>query len=83
MSRIKTLSDVYVRPQTLSKGSTVYLKLHILSSQIERLMFSKRSSLQRVKEIDETLSTLKSHYLSTKKNVEQIEEENEISDAEE
>lgn len=58
MPRIRMLSDVYVRPEPILRETTVYLKLHILASQMERLNYSKESNLQKVDQINKRLANL-------------------------
>ena len=67
MSRVKTLSDVYVRPEPLLRGRTSYLKLHILTNQLERLSYNKNSIIERLEQIDRKLDHLNYHFSILKK----------------
>ena len=69
MKRLKTLSDVYVRPKSISKGPTTFLQLHILSNQLERLSYNKEEILEKLEQIDSRLNYLKYHYTTLQKTI--------------
>lgn len=69
MARIKTLSDVYVRPESLLRGRTAYLKLHILTNQLDRLKYNRNSILERLEQVDRKLEHLNYHYSMLKKSI--------------
>lgn len=76
MPRIKALSDVYTRPESINRESQVFLKLHIINNQIERLMYNKQKHIEQINHIDSILENLRVLYTSNKKAIKLIEEKN-------
>ena len=69
MTKIKTLSDVYIAPKSILREHTSYLKLHFLSNQLERLEKNKKSILERLEQIERRIQNLKYHYEQMKEAV--------------
>ena len=82
MRKLKTLKDIYIQRKTITKGTLVYFRLHVLTNQIERLMHTKQGLLETLEDIDGKLACLKQHYDRTKKEIEQAEVKNDIKCAE-
>ena len=73
MPKIKTLSAVYTRPESINRESQVFLKLH---NQIERLLYNKQKHIEQINHIDSILENLRVLYTSNKKAIKLIEEKN-------
>ncbi|OYO59684.1 hypothetical protein C8E03_11430 [Lachnotalea glycerini] len=66
MQKIKTLSHVYVRPEPIMSGASIYLKLHIIASQMERLENTKESCLNKIDMANQRLELLENRYNNLK-----------------
>lgn len=62
MQKIKTLSNVYIRPEPIMSGTPLYLQLHIITSQMERLEATKENCLNKVELIDKRMEMLTKRY---------------------
>jgi len=76
MPKIRTLSDVYIAPKSILRKHTSYLKLHILSNQLERLKNNKNSILERLEQTERRIQSLKYHYEQMREAVYLQEQEN-------
>lgn len=76
MQKNKSLNDTCIQRKSLSKETTVYFKLHVITSQIERLSHSKEELLNKLAQIDSKIDSLKYQYNLTKKDIECIEAKN-------
>ncbi len=70
MQKVKTLSNIYVRPESLMRETSTYLNLHIITSQMERLKNNKKECFNKIDQIDKRLENLEKHYNSLKKAIE-------------
>lgn len=70
MVKIKTLSNMYIRPEPFIRETSVHLKLHILASQMDRLNNTKEACLNKVDQINKRLLSLKQRYSLFKKMIE-------------
>jgi hypothetical protein len=66
MQKIKTLSHIYQRPEPIMSGASVYLKLHIIASQMERLEATKEACMNKIDMADKRLELLEYRYNSLK-----------------
>lgn len=62
MQKIKTLSNVYLRPEPIMSGTPLYLQLHILSTQMERLHDTRENCLNKIELVDKKMEMLKKRY---------------------
>ncbi|RDU24974.1 hypothetical protein [Anaerosacchariphilus polymeriproducens] len=62
MQKIKTLSHVYLRPDPILNGTSIYLKLHNITNQMERLEHTKETCLNRIDMADKKLELLEKRY---------------------
>lgn len=73
MQKVKLLNDFNIQRQSLSKDTTVYFELHVIASQMERLLRNKEELLNKIAQIDDKLEHLKCQY-----NMNKGSENNEI-----
>lgn len=66
MKKIKTLSNIYIRPEPIMSGTPLYLQLHIITSQMERMEATKESCLNKVELIDKRMEMLRKRYKELK-----------------
>lgn len=64
MQKIKTLSNIYVSPEPTLNGTSLYLKLHIITNQMERLQYTKETCLKKIEMVDKRLG-----FLEQRKNI--------------
>lgn len=70
MQKVKTLSNIYVRPEPLMRETSTFLNLHIVASQMERLNNNKAECLNKIEQINKRLERLGKRYNSLKKAIE-------------
>ncbi len=71
MQKIKTLSNVYLRPEPIMSGTPLFLQLHILSSQMERLKTTREGCLNKIVLVDKKMEMLEKRYNELKNLIDQ------------
>ncbi len=62
MNRLKTVTDIYIQRKSLTKETTDFFLLHVVTNQIKRLIHTRNELLEKVKQIDAILEKLRQHY---------------------
>lgn len=58
MQRIKTLSQVYFRPEPIKNEASMYFQMYIITSQMARLKNVKENCLNQIDRADKRLEML-------------------------